>query len=189
MTLTEAEFGEELVRRIGPRLGAPLQVESRRSLLYAMSFEDDGRLRLGLNAKGEPIRGGGTGFEQDVLVFEWVSDGVTSIVPRVVIELKFGRVTTHDAIVYSEKARRVKVVYPYARYGLVLGQHKKVPARVLRLGSEFDFIVVVDDDPTAEQEKQLTEILLEEIELSKGMGDVLNGNRPVRSFRRRLEIT
>jgi hypothetical protein len=187
--MTEAEFGEELARRIEQRLAAPLQVETRRSLLYAISFEDDGRLRLGLNARGEPVRGGGTGFEQDVLVFERVPDGVTSIVPRVVIELKFGRVTTHDTIVYSEKARRIKVVYPFARYGLVLGHHTKVPARVLRLGSEFDFIVVVDDDPTAAQEDQLTGILLEEIELSKGMGDVLDGQRPVRSFRRKLEIT
>lgn len=106
---------------------------------------------------------GGPDSSKDVLIFNRSTDGDTSIVPRVVIELKFGGVTTHDTIVYSEKARRIKAVYPFVRYGLVLGHHKKVPARVLRLGTEFDFIVAVDRRPTQEQEDHLTGILLEEI--------------------------
>lgn len=96
--------------------------------------------------------------------------------------------TTHQTIVYSEKARRIRAIYPYVRYGLVLGQLEKVPARTLRLGTEFDFIVAVDEHPTREQEDHLTAILLEEIDLSRRLGDVMRGKTPVRSFQRSLII-
>lgn len=186
--MTESEFGEELADLLRARIGGKLEIETRRSLLYTVAFDDEGRLLLGLNDKREPVRGGGTGFEQDLVIFLRTPSGDTSIVPRVIIELKFGGVTTHDTIVYSEKARRIKVIYPFARYGLVLGQHPKVPPRVLRLGSEFDFIVAVDANPSPEQEHHLTALLVEEIGLSEGMIGVLNGRSAVRSFRRKLEI-
>ncbi|HEX6938205.1 MAG TPA: hypothetical protein VF158_02245 [Longimicrobiales bacterium] len=186
--MTEAEFGEALASRIRERIGPELEVETKRSLLYALSFDDEGRLRLGLNRDGEPVRGGGTGFEQDLLIFNRSARGDTSIVPRVVIELKFGRMTTHQTIVYSEKARRIRAIYPYVRYGLVPGQLEKVPARTLRLGTEFDFIVAVDEHPTRDQEDHLTAILLEEIDLSRRLADVVRGKTPVRSFRRSLII-
>lgn len=186
--MTEREFGEELARRIRARIGPGLEVETKRSLLYTLSFDDQGRLKLGQNPNREPVRGGGTGFEQDLLIFNRSPDGDTSIVPRVAIELKFGGVTTHDSIVYSEKARRIRAIYPYLRYGLVLGGLEKIPARTLRLGTEFDFIVAVDERPTREQENHLTAILLEEIDLSMGLGDVMSGKAPVRSFRRGLII-
>ena len=186
--MTEAEFGELLAARVRSRLGADYEVETRRSLLYVIAFDDDGHLRPGFESMREPVRGGGTGFEQDLLIFNRVDGAETTIIPRVVIELKFGRVTTHDTIVYSEKARRIKAIYPFVRYGLVLGEHAKIPARVLRLGSEFDFILAVEASPTAAEEDHLAAILVEEIALSHGMGGVLSGRAPVRSFRRKLEI-
>ena len=78
---------------------------------------------------GEPIRGRGRGFEQDILVFDEVAEAHTSVIPRIVAELKFGNVTTHDVIVYSEKADRIRRVYPYIRYGFVLGGMKHIPGR------------------------------------------------------------
>lgn len=186
--MTEREFGEALAVRLRPMIPRHLQIETRRSLLYAVAFDGQGKLQLGLNARREPTRGGGTGFEQDLLVFERKPNGDTSVVPRVAIELKFGAVTTHDAIVYSEKARRIKGVYPFMRYGLILGAQKKVPGRVLRLGSDFDFIVATSEDPEHGEEQALVDTLLEEIELAAGMWEVLSGGRAVRSFRRKLVI-
>jgi hypothetical protein len=113
-------------------------VVSKKSVLYALSFDEQGQLQLGVDAAGEPVRGGGTGFEQDILIFERVQGGVTSIIPRVIAEVKFGRVTTHDALTYAEKARRIRIIYPFVRYGLILGQMSGIPGRVLRLGQEFD---------------------------------------------------
>jgi hypothetical protein len=45
-------------------------IETKRSLLYAISFDDEGELQLGQNSALEPTRGGGTRFEQDLLLFE-----------------------------------------------------------------------------------------------------------------------
>src|SRR3954468_19233353 len=139
----EEDFGEKLAKRLRPIIPAKYSIETKRSLLYAISFDDQGILRLGQTPDREPTRGGGTGFEQDLLIFQLSSDGDTRIIPRVSVELKFGNVTTHDSIVYSEKARRIRAIYPYVRYGLVLGALSHVPGRTLRLGTEFDFIVAL----------------------------------------------
>lgn len=77
----EEAFGERLAKRLRPLLPARYTVETERSLLYAVSFGDDGVLQLGQNKDHEPTRGGGTGFEQDLLVFERASHGQTSVVP------------------------------------------------------------------------------------------------------------
>jgi hypothetical protein len=42
-------------------------------------------------------------YQTDLLIAEQL-DGATGWVPRVVVEFKLGRVTTHDALTYSAKA-------------------------------------------------------------------------------------
>ncbi len=108
---------------------------------------------------GEPIRGLGRGFEQDILIYDAVAEFNTTVVPRVVIEVKFRSVTTHDIIVYSEKADRIKRIYPYVRYGLLLGAMKHVPGRALRLGHRFEFILAVPAEPSSSDMAALEELL------------------------------
>jgi hypothetical protein len=98
--MNESEFTDELVNQLQAEL-PHLEVEARKSIFYSLYIDEQGNIPLNLNKQGEPIRGGGTGFEQDILLFERVA-GQTSIAPRVVVEIKFGRVTTHDTIVYSD---------------------------------------------------------------------------------------
>lgn len=175
----ETEFGEQLKRRLRPLLPAKYYIETKRSLLYAVAFDDDGKLHLGQNAAKEPTRGRGTGFEQDLLIFERTTGGETSVVPRVSIELKFRHVTTHDSIVYSEKARRIRAIYPYVRYGLILGGVPVIPPRTLRLGAEFDFVVAVPERVTEQSLARLVRLLRKEVRLSKKMTDVLKGRKRV----------
>src|SRR5262245_23235809 len=104
----EEKFGEKLAKRLRSSIPGKYSIETKLTLLYVISFDDQGSLNLVQNADGEPTRGGGTGFEQDLLIFEHISHGETRIIPRVSVELKFGSVTTHDSIVYSEKARRIR---------------------------------------------------------------------------------
>lgn len=99
-----------------------------------MSITDNGIVDMGVDIdSGEPIRGGGKGFEQDILIYESTPEGNTSFIPRVIPEVKLNGITSHDVIVYSEKANRIKRIYPYARYGLLLAGMKTIPGRVLRL--------------------------------------------------------
>jgi hypothetical protein len=105
--------------------------------LYDLSFDSKGVVTMGVDPdSGEPIRGRGRGFEQDILVFDEVSDSHTSIVPRIVAEVKLGSVTTHDVIVYSEKADRIRRVYPYLRYGFLLRGMKAILAVSSDLASD-----------------------------------------------------
>ena len=113
--MTEDIFADKLAKKIATSL-QPHKVARKQSLLYELSVDDHGVLSKGIDpATGKPIRGGGHGFEQDILVFDQAAGGHTSVVPRIVAEVKFGSVTTHDVIVYAEKADRIRRVYPYLR--------------------------------------------------------------------------
>ena len=164
--LSEDEFADLLVSAVTASL-LPHKVERKRSLLYDLSFDQHGVVALGVDPdSGEPIRGRGRGFEQDILIFDETADGHTSVVPLIVAEVKFGSVTTHDVIVYSEKADRIRRVYPYLRYGFVLGGLSHIPGRVLRLGQRFDFIATLSAELRSAELDWFRQLLREEIEAS-----------------------
>lgn len=187
---TETAFGERLVKRLRPLLLRRYEIETKRSLLYAVSFDDEGRLQLGQDREREPTRGGGTGFEQDLLIFERVPDVTadTTIVPRVSVELKFGGVSTHDAIVYSEKARRIRAIYPFVRYGLILGGLTRIPGRTLRLGTEFDFIVALPTPIRNAALERVVKMLRRELQLSRKLTNILRGRDRVSVLYRSLSF-
>jgi hypothetical protein len=184
--MNEKEFTRALVERLRASI-KDLEVETGKSIFYSVYIDETGNIPLHLNPQGEPMRGEGTGFEQDILLFEHVSCQ-TSVVPRVAVEVKFRGVTTHDALVYSAKAERIRNVYPYLRYGLILGDMGKIPPRVLRLGREFDFIVRISNPPNPAEFAQLVNLLSNEAETSRILGKVFSGSANVFIFRRRVDI-
>lgn len=119
-----------------------------------------------------------TKFETDILIYEWVNEEVWK--PRVVIETKIGSVTTHDAITYSKKAQNHRFVHPYLRYGMFIGNMGKsgVPARLLRHGEGFDFMISWEGYKSNKTEWEiLCEIIESEINASQTLEDVLFNNR------------
>ena len=186
--MSEAEFAQKFADRISPHLPEGMEIETKISLLYSVCFDDSGALQLGLNNAGEPIRGGGTGFEQDVLIFERTPGKDTSIIPRVILEVKLNGVTTHDAIVYSEKARRIRSIYPYLRYGLLLGGMFTIPGRVLRLGQEFDFIATASEKPPKDEVDWFVKAIKREIKASKDLGDLLSDRKKATALFRNVSL-
>jgi hypothetical protein len=183
---TEDEFGNQLLKALDlpPRIG---QAACHKSLLYALSIDSDGNVRMGVNSEsGEPIRGGGKGFEQDLLIWKPAKEAHTSMIPRVSVELKLGGVTTHDAIVYSEKARRLRAIYPYARFGLILGGLPSIPGRVLRLGHEFDFICTLQVPFVRKEIKALRAILIKEAGVSRKLAATPEKGQKLRFLHRKL---
>jgi hypothetical protein len=73
-------------------------------------------------------------FATDFIVVERYPNGVWK--PRVVVEAKVGSVTTHDAITYSQKAANHKAVFPYLRYGIMLGNREHHPCPEGSTGTE-----------------------------------------------------
>lgn len=192
--MTETEFADRVAGWLWPFVQG-YEVATKKSVLYAVSFDEHGHLQLGLDAQGEPVRGGGTGFEQDILVFERlqpdqmnaVPQPQTTIVPRVIAEVKLGRVTTHDTLTYAEKARRIRVIYPFVRYGLILGEMSSIPPRALRLGQEFDFIMVIGASATLAEIENLGRVFTEELQASRDLGIILSGRKRVKGLFRGLK--
>jgi hypothetical protein len=80
-------------------------------------------------------------FQTDLAIVEDTEDGGWK--PRLVIEAKIRRITTHDAITYSHKAGAHRAVHPYLRYGVMLGARGTwpLPGRLYRHGTQFDFVI------------------------------------------------
>jgi len=68
--VNEGEFVARLTAELAPQL-APHKTEAKRSLLYDLSIDHRGVVTMGVYPdSGEPIRGRGRGFEQDILAFD-----------------------------------------------------------------------------------------------------------------------
>jgi len=121
-------------------------------------------------------------------VFDEASEGDTSIIPRIVAEIKFATVNTPEVIVHSEKADRIRRVSPYVRYGFVLGGMSHIPGRVLRLGQRFDFIATLPADLNGPEMSAFIEAMRQEAETSRELTKVLFGHRKPTLFHKRLII-
>jgi len=186
--MNEERFVEKLVSAVAPHL-EPHKVKPKRSLLYELSVDASGNVVMGVDPdSGEPIRGSGHGFEQDILVFDEVKASHTSVIPRIVVEVKFGGVTTHDVLVYAEKADRLRRVYPYLLYGFVLGGLRHIPGRVLRLGQRFDFIVALSSELRPAELNAFCQLMREEAAASVALSGLLFGKGKPTVVQKRLVV-
>lgn len=117
-------------------------------------------------------------YETDILIYETI--GANEWKPRVVMEGKLGSVTTHDAITYSQKALTHKNVHPYLRYGIILGnrKHYPLPGRLFRHGAFFDFMLSWKAiEPSVDEMNRLIALILEEVEASRNLDEILYNSR------------
>lgn len=116
-------------------------------------------------------------FETDLVIYEKYN---SKIIPRVIIEAKVDKVTTHDAITYSHKASNHKNVMPYIRYGIMIGnrEHYPLPGRLFRHGINFDFLFsFVGYVPTEREMHVFADMLRKEIKYSREYEEILNNSR------------
>jgi hypothetical protein len=143
----ESKFVDLALAAAQQVLSPPLTVKRGAALLYEVTV--DNNLALTVNPK-RPVRGDAA-FQTDLCVFEAKSDSV--VIPRVVLEFKV-RISTHDILTYSAKARKHKQVYPYLRYGLVVSEEFSVPRRFFIHNESLDFFAALKGI----KEKQLEHI-------------------------------
>lgn len=116
-------------------------------------------------------------FATDFIVVEGTDGGWK---PRIVVEAKVDSVTTHDAITYSQKAANHKSVFPYLRYGIMLGnrQHYPLPGRLYRHGTQFDFMISFRKyEPTVKELEAFRDVLLEEVRASQALEKMIYESR------------
>lgn len=96
------------------------------------------------------------------------------------VEAKVDSITTHDAITYSRKAADHKSVFPYLRYGIMLGnrRHYPLPGRLYRHGTQFDFMISFKEhEPSAKELEALNSLLLEEVQASQALDNMIYRSR------------
>jgi hypothetical protein len=139
-----------------------------------LAYVDDIRSYSGVDPKTRNT----ASYQTDILVFDQLSQG--RWIPRVIIEAKLHSITTHTAIVYSEKALAHKQVHPYLRYGILIGRrpHQPLPGRLFRHGTYFDFMLSwTDYEPSAGELNALLDLILEEVQASRRLEEIVYDTR------------
>lgn len=145
-------------------------------MLYQITVNN--KLAIEIDPK-KPMRGS-SAFQTDLCVFEEVA--ADTQIPRVVLEFKHG-LSTHDVLIYTTKARRHKVVYPYLRYGLVVGNEAKVPGKFFTHNEGLDFCVAAASYTEQRLSEILERLLRDEVECSRRLEKVAFDRIAVRSYR------
>lgn len=156
------------VKSIIQKILSPKYIAEQGANLY-YQITIDNNLNVTVDPK-KPLRGQ-SAFQTDLCVFE-KRDGI--ILPRVVIECK-SKITTHDVITYSNKARRHKQVYPYLRYGMISFQISRIPKRFLVHNEGLDFYLTVGQY-SGQLETVLEKLLNEELQMSRVLESAIFGN-------------
>ena len=187
MKMTEERFTELLIDRIG-EIPEDYLIEKKLTVLYDLSVSQDGNIHMGVDLdSGYPIRGKGKGFEQDIVIYRELENAHTAIIPYIIAEVKYQSVTTHDAIVYSKKAEKIRSVYPYVRYGLILGNFHSIPGRVIRHGESFDFITAIQYPFSEESVEELRKLLLNELHTSENMESIRSSKKKIITIQKKYE--
>lgn len=174
--MTQESTFVDIARRAATQvLSRRLVIERSAALLYEVTV--DNHLRLTVDPK-RPARGR-SAFQTDLCVFELRSD---VRIPRVVLEFKT-RITTHDVITYSAKARKHKQVYPYLRYGLVASSEVHVPGRLFTHNEALDFCLALGDIGRRELASTLGRLLKAEVRASRRLEAIAYGDMRVKLFR------
>ena len=111
----------------------------------------------------------GKPWNVDIFVGEKNND---SVIPRLVIEVKYNDITTHDTITYSKKAEYHKEIFPGLRYGLLIGEEKKtdniyIPSKVVEYGNNFDFIYTIKKDYDSKELNTIVDLIKKYVESSR----------------------
>ncbi len=112
-----------------------VKVVENANLIYKVIVQEQskGSLRFDPNTPNDPGRGH-YAFQTDLALVNSRSG-----IPLVVIELKSQHLSTHDVLTYSTKATRHKEIYPYIRYGLVVGGMDEISKKFFTHNMGFDF--------------------------------------------------
>ncbi len=171
--MTEVEWVEEIAKHVRDKpmfQNSGLEIETGFRLPYGFEIsahkQDD---------KPNTVM---TSFETDLAIIERNKDG--SWRPRVIVEAKITNITTHDAITYSTKAAAHRSVYPYLRYGVMLGNRSEnaLPGLLFRHGSQFDFMFSFQNFQTSGSEMEaFLKLLDSEIQASRTIEKLLFDNR------------
>jgi len=169
--MTEEQWAENVKEYLSSiKLLNNIKIDTLTKLPYAREIKE-------YKTNFEPHHEESNVFETDLLLYEQTADVIK---PRIIIETKLKRVTTHDAIVYSYKAQNHKTITPFIRYGIIIGDrgHYPLPGRLFRHGMNFDFMMSFKKEEIDKDEKGVFKELIEkELHYSKQIEEMIYNSR------------
>lgn len=171
----EARFARRLQKLLqetllkGP-LGKAYKVGVGKNLLYTLEIDATGQVRPNEEERKDLKRGQLYAFQTDILI-----EKVKPLVPLVVLELKYNSFNTHDVITYSAKATRHKAIYPYLRYGFVLGGSTSLSKKFLAHNQGIDFAMSMRD--ITNDGRRLVQLVKSQIKDAENYLRVIRNNR------------
>ena len=184
----EQAWVESIKAHVEAALAEPgILVETRWRLPYAVHVTGY-RAKRGKATLADPVIKSHE-YQTDLLIAERLK-GSTELVPRVVVEFKLGKVTTHDALTYSTKAGTHKNIHPYLRYGIVIGKYAgPIPNRLIWHGHQFDFMVTLASEKPGDRDwERLIRLLKDEVQASRIMYKLLVEKSNIWLLHRKLVV-
>ena len=178
----ESPFLKKCLAVFAKHIPPNFTVLSKKSLLYEIAV--DNNLNVVVDPQN-PVRGQ-SAFETDICIFEHNNQNIK--IPRIVFEFKPG-ISTHDVIIYSAKARRHKLIYPYLRYGLIIEREEFIPKRFFLHDDSFDFCLACARYSENRLESLFKELIESEIAQSKSLENIYYANTQTSLYQVKQEFT
>ena len=177
--MNETEFRQKLKESLAKGLGNDYSLREKRNLIYKVIIGEN--LEYEPNDPKNPKRGD-YAFQTDLLIAKRKSN-----LPLVIIETKYGGFSSHDVLTYSTKALRHKEIYPYIRYGLVVGGKDKIDNKFFTHNVGFDFAVALKEVDEADLQR-LNTIIREQLESAKLLWDIFANKKKVKEFNSTIKV-
>ena len=177
--MRESEFRSKIAEFLEKEIPS-YRVREHQNLLYQVIVNE--QLEFEPDTPVNPRRGNHA-FQADIVIFRENLN-----LPLVVLETKYGGFSSHDIITYSTKAIKHKGIYPYIRYGLIIGGREFIDRRFFTHNIGFDFAIAMNNLSDSEFIK-LSSVVKEQIESAETLIRVFSRRQPeVKFFNSKLII-
>lgn len=125
-------------------------------------------------------------YQLDVLIYKKskYDDDLNNATPLVVIEIKKHKYTSHDVIVYSDKAKRHKIMYPFIRYGFVVIDSKEpLSYKYFSHAENFDFAYLLNTKDENSFNDFFSNIIQKEIGTAEYKQEILYEKRHINDLK------
>lgn len=179
--MNESNFKENIKEKIKGNLDTnKYAVKSNENLLYKVTVNES--FEFEPNDPKDPKRGN-YAFQTDLLITKNDND-----LPLVVIETKYGGFSTHDILTYSTKALKHKEVFPFIRYGLLVGGIDKITNKFFIHNVGFDFAYALNDINDSSGVVKLIKIIEVQLKNAESILDIFKNKNRTKSFNTTISI-
>lgn len=163
-------------------LGNKYSFKENMNLIYKVIISEN--LEYEPNDPKNPKRGR-YAFQTDITIVE-------NNLPLVIIETKYGDFTSHDVLTYSTKALKHKEIYPYIRYGLVVGGKDRIDNKFFTHNVGFDFAIALREINETDFDEtdlgRLNKIIKAQLKSAKRLLDIFADKKGVKEFNSIIKV-